>query len=274
MLIEQDQDAQAVAAARRAMALDDRRWSIVAGAGAVVRLAGRDRDAIAAHDRALTLTRDEEARADVLSYRAYAHYFAGRINDAARDAAAALALHRDDNIRYSAVAIFMEHPSNWPEAIRIAREMFAEQPDSSTRLNSLGYALIQRPEGLEEGYRLLWRGFSFRDTDYAIVDSLGWAYYQHGAFPQARHLIERAAELSRNNPNPEVLDHLGDVYWRVDEPNRARESWRKALAARPDATRRRSLDQKIARGLTTPAPPPRELPRVELPSGPRERGDT
>jgi tetratricopeptide (TPR) repeat protein len=152
--------------------------------------------------------------------------------------------------------------------------MFAEQPDSSARLNSLGYALIQRPEGLEEGYRLLWRGFSFRDTDYAVIDSLGWAYYRYGAFPQARHLIERAAELSRNDPNPEVLDHLGDVYWRVNEQNRARETWRQALAARPDANRRRRLEQKISRGLTEPAPQPRELPRVELPTGPRERGET
>jgi tetratricopeptide (TPR) repeat protein len=127
---------------------------------------------------------------------------------------------------------------------------------------------------LEEGYRLLWRGFSFRDTDYAVIDSLGWAYYRYGAFPQARHLIERAAELSRNDPNPEVLDHLGDVYWRVNEQDRARETWRQALAARPDTNRRRRLEQKISRGLTEPAPQPRELPRVELPTGPRERGET
>ena len=46
----------------------------------------------------------------------------------------------------------------WNDGIRVARALFAEQPDSVMRLNALGYALIQRPEGLEEGYRLLWRG--------------------------------------------------------------------------------------------------------------------
>jgi tetratricopeptide (TPR) repeat protein len=141
------------------------------------------------------------------------------------------------------------------------------------RLNALGYALIQRPEGLEEGYRLLWRGFNWGQNDYAVVDSLGWAYYKYGAFEESRALIERANDLSRSDPNAEILDHLGDVYWRLNRRDDARRVWNEALTARPEAERRRDLEQKVRRGLTEPAPRQRTLPRVSLPDSRGERGD-
>src|SRR5262249_17909158 len=145
---------------------------------------------------------------------------------------------------------------------------------SVTRLNALGYALIQHPEGLEEGYRLLWRGFNNGQTDYAVVDSLGWAYYLYGHFDEARSLCERARDLSVNDPNPEILDHLGDSYWPRNRKDDARESWRHAMEARPDVPRQRSLEAKIAHGLATPAPAHRALPEVSLPNGPATRSDT
>ncbi len=274
LALRQDQDEQAAAAARRAASRARDRWAILSGAGDILRLTRHDSEAIAQHDRALALAPTPRDRADVLAYRAYAHRFAGRIAPAVADARAALALSQEDGVRYAYIAILMDDAAAWTEAIALARAMFAEQPESSTRLNSLGYALIQRPEGLEEGYRLLWRGFSTAGDEYAIIDSLGWAYYLHGAFAEARDLIERSRDLSTNDPNPEVLDHLGDVYWRLNERERARTAWREALAARPDAIRRASLEAKIARGLTTPAPTQRALPRVDLPSAPATRTDT
>jgi tetratricopeptide (TPR) repeat protein len=165
----------------------------------------------------------------------------------------------------------MDDPNGWSDGIRVARSLFAEQPDSVLRLNALGYALIQRPEGLEEGYRLLWRGYAFGQTDFSVIDSLGWAYYLYGRFDDALTLIERANELSSNDPNAEILDHLGDVYWRLNRRGEARNAWREALEARPDALRRASLERKVSRGLTEAAPRRRELPRVTLPQGPGQR---
>ena len=126
---------------------------------------------------------------------------------------------------------------------------------------------------MEEGYRLLWRGFNFGQTEYSVIDSLGWAYYLYGHFEQAKVLIERANDLAASDPNFEVLDHLGDVYWRLGRRDDARGAWRQALDARPDAVRRRSLEQKLARGLTARAPRQRALPQVNLPEGPAQRDD-
>jgi tetratricopeptide (TPR) repeat protein len=271
--LERRNDAAAAEAAERALARGGDRWSIVASVGDVYRRVGHAERAIPAFDRALAMVQTDEERADILGYRAYAHRFAGNIAAASADMRAAFAIDQSVDTRLLFVSILMEDPNGWNDGIAVARALFAEQPDSVTRLNTLGYALIQRPQGLEEGYRLLWRGFNYGQMDYAVVDSLGWAYYQYGHFDQARALIERARDLSIADPNSEILDHLGDVYWRLNRRDEARTTWRQALDARPDAIRRRDIERKLQRGLTTPAPRRRELPEVNLPEGPSHRED-
>lgn len=273
ILLERRDDAAAVQSAERALALGGDRWGIIASVGDVYRRAGQADRAIPAFDRALALAQTPEDRADVLGWRAYAHRFAGNIDAASADARAALAIDQGVDTRLLFVSILMDDPRGWREGVEVARSLFAEQPDSVMRLNALGYALIQREEGLEEGYRLLWRGFNYGQMDYAVVDSLGWAYYLYGHFDEARTLIERANELSANDPNPEILDHLGDVYWRLNRRDDARARWREALDARPDALRRASLERKLRRGLTEPAPRRRDLPQVSLPDAPSPRED-
>lgn len=273
ILLERHSDAQAIAAAQRAAQLGSQRWAIVASAGDIMRRAGDTQGAIAQFDRALTMATEAKDRADILGWRAYAHRFGGNVRAATADMRQALELDPSTDTRLLYVSILMDDPQAWNDGIRIARQLFAEQPDSVLRLNALGYALIQQPQGLEEGYRLLWRGFNFGQQDYAVVDSLGWAYYLYGHFDEALPLIERANQLSTNDPNPEILDHLGDVYWRLNRREEARASWQRALQFRPDAIRRASLERKVARGLTEAAPRRRELPQVNLPTGPAQRGD-
>ncbi len=274
ILLKRKDDRAAADAALRAIASAPGRWAVLVTGADVLRAAGRQPEAIDALNRALGLARTDDERADVHVWRAFAHRFAGDQRAATVDIRAALALAPDVNRRMLAVSVLMDDPEGWREGVAVARQLFAEQPDSVMRLNALGYALIQHSEGLEEGYRLLWRGFNFGQSDYAVIDSLGWAYYLYGHFEEAEALIERADELTGAERNPEVLDHLGDVRWRLGDERGAREAWRLALDFRPEAPRRASLETKIARGLRTRAPTRRDLPTVELPDGRAERGDT
>ncbi len=271
--LERRDDQAAIAAAERALNLGGDRWPVIASVGDVYRQVGQADRAIPAFDRALAMVRDDKERADVLGYRAYAHRFAGNLAAATADMRAALAADPSVDTRLLYVTILMDDPVAWRDGIAAARALFAEQPDSVLRLNALGYALIQHEEGLEEGYRLLWRGFNYGQTEYSVIDSLGWAYYLYGHFEQAKALIERANDLAASDPNFEVLDHLGDVYWRLGRRDDARGAWRQALEARPDVLRRRLLEQKLARGLTERAPRQRALPQVNLPEGPAQRDD-
>ncbi|MBS0385357.1 MAG: tetratricopeptide repeat protein [Proteobacteria bacterium] len=271
--VRRHNNAAANASADRAAAAAGSRWSIVAAAADIYRRTGRSNEAIASYTRALGMAQASNDRADILGYRAFAYRFAGNYAAATEDMRAAYALDQSVDTRLLYVSILMDDPQAWADGIQVARGLFAEQPDSVIRLNTLGYALIQHPEGLEEGYRLLWRGFNNGRTDYAVVDSLAWAYYLYGHFDEAKVLAERANALSVRDPNAELLDHLGDIYWRLHRQNDARDAWRRALDAQPDVPRTQSLQQKIAHGLTTPAPQTRPLPRVTLPEGPAQRQD-
>jgi tetratricopeptide (TPR) repeat protein len=264
--LERRDDAAARRFAQSAARAGQDRWAVLAGAADVLIKAGADREAQRTLDRALTLSATAEDRARVLSLRALAWRHLGDLDRAVADAREAMATDRSDETRFAAIAVMMEHPVAWADAVAEARSMLSANPDSVLRLNALGYTLIQRPEGLEEGFRLLWRGYALNDRNDALVDSLGWAYYLYGQFDEALDLIERANALTGDDPNAEILDHLGDVRWRMSDPEGAREAWRQALQAWPDAPRRRSLEQKLSQGLTSPAPETREPPTVVLPN--------
>jgi tetratricopeptide (TPR) repeat protein len=263
--LAQDDDAQARRQAAIAVRNAGDRWAVLAGAADILSKTQDDREAMRAINRALPLATTDEDRAKILVYRAGMHRFAGRLDDSVIDGRAAIALDQADEVRMFAIAMMMDHPTAWEEGIREARTLLSEDPDSVARLNALGYALIQRPDGVEEGFRLLWRGYALNDRNEALVDSLGWAYYKYGKFEEARVLVERAHTLSGNNHNSEILDHLGDIYWRLNRPEDALRTWGEALAARPEAVRRASLTAKIRDGLLEPAPVTREPPAVQLP---------
>ncbi|MDX2234631.1 MAG: tetratricopeptide repeat protein [Hyphomonadaceae bacterium] len=270
--LEQDNTGRAVSEAQRAMRLAPQRWTIALSAASLLTRADRDAAALAAYEAALAAAPTPRDRADILISRAAAHNYFGRVERAVDDGRAAVATDGRSEIKIAAIGYLIEYPDGWPEAVKLGRELLVEKPESVARLNQLGYTLIHRPEGLEEGYRLLSRGAALGENDYAVVDSLGWAYYLYGDFEEALRLIERADELSPE-PIAEILDHLGDVHWRMGKPDEARSAWRRALDAKPEARRRASLTAKISNGLTTPAPERRRPPVLE-PFTPGQRSDT
>jgi tetratricopeptide (TPR) repeat protein len=272
LAVRQDDFAKAASEAQRALRLAPERWTIALSAASVLTRAGKDAPALAAYDSALAKATTPRDRATVFIARAASHHYFGRVERAVDDGRAAIAADPRADVRIAAVSYLLDAPDGWTEAVRIGRELLTEKPESVSRLNQLGYTLIHRPEGLEEGYRLLSRGVAMGEHDYAVVDSLGWAYYLYGDFEQALTLIERSNELSPE-PNAEILDHLGDVYWRLNQQDKARETWKAALAAKPEARRRAALEGKVANGLSTPAPERRRPPTLEQ-FTPGQRSDT
>ncbi len=62
----------------------------------------------------------------------------------------------------------------------------------------------------------------------AYLDSLGWVLYKRGQFEEAhRHLDQAIKRIPR--PDPVVLDHLGDVLYRLNQPQAAVKTWKLSL---------------------------------------------
>ncbi len=94
------------------------------------------------------------------------------------------------------------------------------------------------------------RAVTLRPNDGYIVDSLGWAFFRLGNFPQASQYLERAIELMPEDPT--INDHLGDVYWRTGRLAEARYQWRRALQFGPEPGDIKAIETKLDKGLTQP----------------------
>jgi Flp pilus assembly protein TadD len=74
----------------------------------------------------------------------------------------------------------------------------------------------------------------------AFVDSLGWVLFRRGKLAEARDELVRACSLPGGDDDPVVFDHLGDVYYRLKEQDKARAAWKKALSLYDAGTRRKT----------------------------------
>ena len=94
-------------------------------------------------------------------------------------------------------------------------------------LNFLAYSWVERGINLDEGFDMLNRAVELEPESGAIIDSLGWAYYQLGDYEEALPHLERAFQL---NPwSWEIAEHVGDVYWQLGREREAVYFWERAL---------------------------------------------
>lgn len=125
----------------------------------------------------------------------------------------------------------------------LLREAIQREPDLAMALNNLAYAmLIARPdvEARAELTRMIERAHALQPDDPSILDSLGWLHYMRGQFddaapeaggqprPGALTLIQQSITRALS-PSPEVIDHKGDVEWRMGRQREAQESWRQVV---------------------------------------------
>jgi Flp pilus assembly protein TadD len=73
-----------------------------------------------------------------------------------------------------------------------------------------------------------------------------------GDFKTAVEKLEAAANLEPSIP--EVIDHLGDAYWRVGRRTEAAFAWRRVLTLEPDDKLRIRVEAKLASALGPDAP--------------------
>ncbi len=135
----------------------------------------------------------------------------------------------------------------WPAAEADFRAALALNPDHPQVLNYLGYSLVERGEKLGEALEMIETAAAARPDNGAIVDSLGWVYYQLRRYDEAVVHLERAASLMPTDPV--INDHLGDAYWAVGRKIEARFQWQRALSFDPEEEDGLRIRDKLSRGL-------------------------
>lgn len=112
------------------------------------------------------------------------------------------------------------------------RQLLELEPDNATALNALGYSLTDRTDRHTEALELIRQALNLKPNDPAILDSMGWVQHNLGDYKLALEYLLRAFETF---PDPEIASHLGQVYWKLGQQDRARQVWDSVLEHHPNS---------------------------------------
>jgi tetratricopeptide (TPR) repeat protein len=143
--------------------------------------------------------------------------------------------------------VSLERSNRWDAAEKDFRAALKINPDRADVLNYLGYSWVDKGMNLDEAVAMLEKARALRPLDGFIADSVGWAYYRLGRYPDAARALEEAVQLAP--AAADVNEHLGDAYWRVGRRIDARFQWQHAMQLNPDAKQKAALERKLQFGL-------------------------
>jgi Tfp pilus assembly protein PilF len=96
-------------------------------------------------------------------------------------------------------------------------------------LNYYGYMLANRGIRLEEATALIQHAVQQDPDNGAYLDSLGWAFYKQNKLSEAEEYLQKAVD--RQGSDPTILSHLGNVYLKLGQNERAAGLLERSLAA-------------------------------------------
>jgi tetratricopeptide (TPR) repeat protein len=123
---------------------------------------------------------------------------------------------------------YFERQKMYDQAEVQFRKALVIDPHNPGVLNYLGYMLADQGEKLPEALKMIQEAVNLEPQSYAYLDSLGWAYYKLGQYPQAEDNLRKA--IARSSTDPTVLDHLGEVYEKTGNLKMAVAQWERSMA--------------------------------------------
>jgi tetratricopeptide (TPR) repeat protein len=116
--------------------------------------------------------------------------------------------------------------------------LLQRNPDDATPNNDLGYLYAEQGKNLERAEEMIQKALREEPNNAAYLDSMGWVLFKQGKYKESLVSMRRAAErviVERGEPDNTILEHLGDVYFQLQDVAKAEESWRQALKVAEDA---------------------------------------
>jgi len=130
--------------------------------------------------------------------------------------------------------------------------LLARNPDDPLPNNDLGYLYAEQGKNLEKAETMIRKALQEEPDTFSYLDSLGWVLFKRGKVKEALEPLKKAAEQMklemerRGSPlDCTVLEHLGDVYFQLQQLDLAGAAWREA-----------------ATGAAQSVPPDKRLPEI------------
>jgi tetratricopeptide (TPR) repeat protein len=143
---------------------------------------------------------------------------------------------------YFETAAAHERKGDFDRAEQLFEKSLKLEPDMPEALNYYGYMLADRGVKLDKARGLIEKALKQEPDNAAYLDSLGWVLYKLGKPELGLEQIQKAIAHSEE-PDATIYEHLGDIYARLKQDDKAREAWRKSLNLEPNEEIKKKLDQ-------------------------------
>jgi tetratricopeptide (TPR) repeat protein len=172
----------------------------------------------------------------------------GQANEAARSLEAALKINPKDFEAVAELAMVYDALKRYEESDSLYE--IAIVMDHSQRhlaLNNFAYSLSERGEQLDRANRMVDTALQAQPENDSYLDTKGWVCFKLGNYQEAEKYILKAIAKSKEkgDPSATVYEHLGDIYYKMNDRQRALENWKAALKIAPDNA---TLQEKVSRG--------------------------
>ena len=132
------------------------------------------------------------------------------------------------------LGMLYESRKDWDKAKDAYQKALQIQPDNPLASNNLAYVMLEQGGNIDVALSMAQVARRGTPNSPNVADTLGWAYFQKGAYRSAIDLFQEAIKLNKDNPeDPTFHYHLGLAYQKNDQPALARQQLERALKINP-----------------------------------------
>ncbi|NTW24564.1 MAG: tetratricopeptide repeat protein [Lentimicrobium sp.] len=102
--------------------------------------------------------------------------------------------------------------------------------ENAAVLNNYAYYLSLANENLDKALQMAEKANLLSPDNATYLDTWAWVLYKQGKYDKALVLMEKVLQLDKN-PSADVLEHYGDILYRLNRMEEAKAWWAKALEA-------------------------------------------
>ncbi len=136
---------------------------------------------------------------------------------------------KSTKIRWQQILVSLYFVSNRiDKVIVLLEEIVRANPQAGWANNSLGYALALANKDLTRAEKLIRTALASEPGNSSYLDSLAWVLYKRDKFKQA-YKYEMLAYKAMDEDEPVLLEHLGDICYKLGNTSQAREYWKRAV---------------------------------------------
>jgi tetratricopeptide (TPR) repeat protein len=155
----------------------------------------------------------------------------------------ALSITPEDVNLLGTLGLIYDNQKEWKECDSVYEKALLIDSSNPLLNNNFAYSLSERGINLDRALKMAQIAIAADPGNSAYLDTIGWVYFKAGNFDSAIIYIKKAIEVG--GEKPDILEHLGDIQYKMGDKDKARETWQKALSHDQNNT---ELKQKIEKG--------------------------